>query len=167
MLLVITVQSITLSVNKEYIPRIFGSTYLNVLSGSMEPKFKKNDLAIGTKVDDTSKLAVGDVITYKDGSILVTHRITEIKNTDTGKLKGFMTKGDANEIVDINLVLPEQIVSKYLFKIPKGGLVVAKFQDRSFLVLVWFIIMYFLCKEVLIEYKNINKKNSDFEEVVK
>lgn len=147
--LVVVIQSLTTRINKNYIPRILGSTYLNVLSGSMAPQLEKNDLAIGVKVKDASNLKVGDVITYKDVNMLVTHRIVEV-NDNGGS---FITKGDANKDNDEKIVSREQIVSKYAFKIPKGGYVVSKLQNTTFLLLVWIIVMYFIVKEIFVELK--------------
>lgn len=144
---VIVIQGFIIRTNKDYIPKILGVTYLNVLSNSMEPEFKKNDLCIGTRVKDTSNLKVGDVITYKDYNRLVTHRIVEITE------EGFMTKGDANDVKDELVVSGEQVVSRYAFKIPKGGFIIGKLQNFEFLGLAWLIIMYFILKEIYLEIK--------------
>lgn len=156
LLIIVIVQSLTIKRDPNYIPRIFGATYLNVLTESMEPDLKVNDLAIGLKVKDTSTLEVGDVITYKDGRMLITHRIVEISDKGT-----FVMKGDANKSNDENEVTSKQVVSKFAFKIPKGGYVVAKFQDIIFLGLVWLIIMYSLVKEIFNESKKIKKAKLD------
>lgn len=150
LLVVIIVQNLNIKRDPDYIPKIFGCTYLNVLTGSMEPDIKVNDLVIGVPVKDIADLQVGDVITYKDGRMLVTHRITEVKENGS-----FITKGDANEAPDIREVTKEQVVTKYLFKIPYAGMVVAKLQDTVFLGLVWLIIMYFIIKEIIKERKKL------------
>lgn len=159
LLMVIIIQNLNIKRDPDYIPKIFGCTYLNVLTGSMEPEIKVKDLAIGVPVKDVSKLQVGDVITYKDGRMLVTHRINQILGNGN-----FITKGDANEALDIREVTTEQIVTKYVFKIPYAGMVIAKLQDTFFLGLVWLIIMYFLIKEIFNERKKLKLAASQEEE---
>lgn len=162
MLFVLVFQSIKLRTDKDYIPTVFGHTYLNVLSESMTPEFESKDLIFGKLVKDTKTLKVGDIITYRDENILVTHRIESIEEGH----KTFITKGDANETSDIKKVMPQQIVSKYKNKIPKAGTILAKFQDFKFLGLVWIISMYFILSELYKEFKILknNKKEKLLEQ---
>lgn len=150
---ILAFQSIKLRVDLNYIPTFLGNTYLNVLSDSMEPKFKANDLVIGKVVKNTNSIKVGDIVTYKDNRILVTHRVVEVINDG----EAFITKGDANEAQDLNQVLKENIVSKYRFSIPYSGYVISKFQDFKFLAIMGVIFMYFIIKELIIEVKKVNQ----------
>lgn len=150
---ILAFQSIKLRVNLNYIPKLLGNTYLNVLSDSMVPEFKANDLVIGKVVKDTNSIKVGDIVTYKDNRILVTHRVVEVINNG----EAFITKGDANEAQDFNQVLKEDIVSKYRFSIPYFGYAISKFQDFKFLAIMGVIFMYFIIKELIIEIKKVNQ----------
>lgn len=58
---------------------------------------------------------VGDIITFTYGKDLVTHRVVEIKNDE------YITKGDANQIVDSNPVTKEQIKGIVLGDLPYLG----------------------------------------------
>lgn len=155
-LFVLVFQSIKIRTDKDYIPTVFGHTYLNVLSESMAPEFKGQDLIFSKVLKDTTTLKVGDIVTYRDESILVTHRIESIEEG----YKSFITKGDANESADFKKVMPEQIVSKYINNIPKAGSILAKFQDFKFLGMIWLIFMYFILTELYKEVKKLkaNKK---------
>ena len=155
---VLTFQSIKIRVNTDYIPTLFGNTYLNVLSESMVPEFKVNDLIIGKVVNDTKEIKVGDIVTYRDGRMLVTHRVVEVKNGG----EAFITKGDANEVQDGNIIPKENLISKYRFNIPYLGYIVAKFQDFKFLSIMGIVFMYFIIKELIIEIKKV-KKNKNFQ----
>ncbi|GAA0084517.1 hypothetical protein UT300007_09560 [Clostridium sp. CTA-7] len=155
---VLTFQSIKIRINTDYIPTLFGNTYLNVLSESMVPEFKLNDLVIGKVVKDTKEIKVGDIVTYRDGRMLVTHRVVEVKNGG----EAFITKGDANEALDANIVPKENLVSKYKFNIPYLGYIIAKFQDLKFLAIMGIVFMYFIIKELIIEIKKV-KKNKNFQ----
>ena len=68
--------------NGSGVPDIFGYEPFSIQSDSMSPFFEKGDLVIDKRVEDTSKLQVGDVITFWtiiDGQkVLNTHRIIDI-----------------------------------------------------------------------------------------
>lgn len=94
-------------------PDIFGYAPVDVLTGSMEPVFSPGDVIIIEKNADYGK---NDIVTYTDESTLITHRI--IYKTEDG----YITKGDANNVADDELVKKSQIIGKYLFTIPYVGL---------------------------------------------
>lgn len=135
----------------------------NVISPSMEPKMKRYDAIVITNYKKEN-LKVGDIITFKqklpidnaqtDGERLkyVTHRITDIVITEEG-LYTFKTKGDKNFVVDDWTVNENNIIGKYLFKIPKGGFVILFLQSWiglliiAFNIGIIFVIVYLLKKQ--------------------
>lgn len=87
---------------------ILGSQYIvfaTVLSGSMEPAFKKGDLVLAQTFDKDAK--VGDIVMFsaKEFKEPVTHRVVSI--TAEGNI---VTKGDANAAVDGELGTPPQLI---------------------------------------------------------
>lgn len=99
------------------IPSVLGFSPLMVVSGSMSPIIETGDVIIINK--DTQHIANGDIITYKSGNMLVTHRVMT-----TGTFNGeviYTTKGDANSVVDHTFVTAKQIIGKYAFRIPYAG----------------------------------------------
>ena len=104
-------------------PTIFCVTPLVVLSGSMSgdapDHIEIGDLIFVGKADIDS-LEVGDVITFMQGSSVVTHRIIEIDTDDSGK-RLFYTKGDANNIADVDPISEDDVIGKYKGRIPKVG----------------------------------------------
>lgn len=100
------------------IPSFFGWKPFIVLSGSMETEIYPGDIAVVKDVD-TSTLKQNDVIAFKSGDIVITHRIVKIINED-GQVK-FITKGDNNNTEDSERVLPENVEGLYKFKIGKLG----------------------------------------------
>lgn len=103
------------------IPSIIGKVPIVALSNSMSPVFKSGDLIIVEKTD-CNNIAVGDIISYfyDNGSSVrtITHRVVEIKN---GK---YITKGDANNTTDKNIVLCSDVIGVYKSKIPFIGKVI-------------------------------------------
>lgn len=108
---------------------IFGTAYLAVESGSMEPTFRRGDLIkIKTvKGDDAANLEKDDIITFKTtlrqgGKIVLnTHRIVEVVK-ENGTVK-YRTQGDnkvTNPNPDSDLVTLDQIVG--LYKGKAGGI---------------------------------------------
>ena len=76
--------------NKPYI-NFCGYTIFQVVTGSMEPGIKTNDIVI---VKLTKNVNENDIITYQSRGNFITHRIVT-KNGDK-----IITKGDANPVED-------------------------------------------------------------------
>lgn len=93
-------------------PTIFGYYRAIVVSGSMSGSIEINDMVVVHREDHYE---VGDVVSYKTESNLVTHRIVD-RTED-----GFITKGDANNVEDREPVSPEQILGKVVLVVPGVG----------------------------------------------
>lgn len=106
------------------VPSVLGFRPFAVQSDSMAPTFYKGDLVIDRAVDPAT-LREGDIITFwtiiNGQKALNTHRIVEI--TDYGNYLYFDTKGDNNPINDTTGVHQNDIVGKYLTKLPNVGTV--------------------------------------------
>ena len=145
----------TTKITKDPIPTVGKYKFMSVLSNSMVPIFQVYDLVIDEKTSE-DKLKVGDVISFKEDSIIITHRIVSVKK-DSNKTF-YQTKGDANNVEDSKLVSPEDVTGKYLFRIPKGGLVLAIINGPIGMALIWVLFMFMIFKEILEEVKK--KKNN-------
>lgn len=93
-------------------PDVFGWSWAVVISGSMEPEISVNDLII-VHAQDTYR--VGDIITYKSGSSVVTHRVIEKSNGC------YTTQGDSNNTPD-DPVPEAAVVGKVAAVVPQVGL---------------------------------------------
>ena len=95
----------------------FGVGYAVVVTGSMEPGIRVNDLIVYQDVDP-AYYREGDVAVYRqereDGEILITHRLLE-KGEDT-----WILKGDANQAADPPVPV-EAVVGKVVLVVPKAG----------------------------------------------
>ena len=114
---------------------IFGYRYYNVLTPSMTPTIPVGS-AVFVKMMEPSELVKGDIITYStstDGKIVVTHRIEEVILDDVGLR--FITKGDANNVTDLNPVFAEKVIGKVSLWIPYLGSILVYMQERIGLVI--------------------------------
>ncbi len=107
-------------INPDRPPSVLGFTSLATLSGSMSGVAKDHievgDLII-TKAVNPDTLKVGDIITFiEEEKTVVTHRIVAINEDGT-----FTTKGDANNTEDQMPVAKENVIGRFLFRIPKLG----------------------------------------------
>ena len=100
------------------VPSFFGWKPFIVLSGSMESQIMAGDIAIVKEID-TNVLKENDIIAFRDGDIVVTHRIVSVIDEDG--ITKYITKGDNNNTEDNNYVHPEQVEGLYQFKISRLG----------------------------------------------
>lgn len=100
------------------VPDFLGYKPFIVLSGSMEPSIMTGDMVFVKEIDPDS-LKVGDVIAYKSGSAVVTHRIVEVKS-ENGETR-YVTQGDANNAADQSLVKPADVEGIYQRRVAGAG----------------------------------------------
>ena len=102
------------------VPDIFGYSFLQVQTGSMEPEFPIGTVVVAKKVD-AKELEVGDVISfYSTEKDIVgrvnTHRIVKVTSNMVGTLN-FITKGDANGYEDSEPVSEINVIGKVVYNI--------------------------------------------------
>ncbi len=97
-------------------PELFGYSQYIVTSGSMEPLFSPGDMIL---IKEQEEYELGDIITFRSSqNQTVTHKIV-------GKVEGkFITKGEANNVEDDELLPPENILGKLQVVLPGVGNVV-------------------------------------------
>ena len=88
-------------VKKDYV-NYFGYTYFEILTGSMEDEINIDDYVFVKVTDDVKK---DDIISYKKGNDIITHRIIKIDD------KEIITRGDANNIDD-DPIEKDQVIGK-------------------------------------------------------
>ncbi|CBH20687.1 type I signal peptidase [Acetoanaerobium sticklandii] len=138
--IIVTVVSLvfvyTMLQNAGRIPDIMGYRLYVVQSGSMEPDIHTGSLVISKRVSPEN-LAIGDVVTFKskdDSTTLVTHRIEQISK-ENGELS-FITKGDANDVIDLEPVKPENIIARVQYDIPYLGYMTDFIKTKQGMLLV-------------------------------
>ena len=93
------------------VPMVGGYSALIVLSGSMEPTIKTGEVIV---IHAQKDYKIKDVLTYREGGILVTHRIVDETETT------YTTRGDANN-TDDPPIKKTQAIGKTIFHIPYLG----------------------------------------------
>jgi len=121
-----------------------GIKFFVIESGSMSPTIKTGSLVV-TK--SSSSYNVDDIITFKRGNQLITHRIITLENGS------YQTKGDHNLSEDVELVQNNAVQGKVVLIIPLLGWLVALFLNKIILIgvilssFVIFIIIKFVKNE--------------------
>lgn len=95
------------------VPRLFGLMPYGIVSGSMEPTIPVGSLAF-VDIGDRSP-EVRDVVAFRAGDQVVTHRVIDVS------LDGYVTKGDANETRDPNVLQGSQVLGVYRTHVPVLG----------------------------------------------
>ena len=105
----------------------------------MQPDLMIGDIVI-VKNCDKNDINVGDIISYRSGQSVITHRIVEFIESD-GQT-GYITKGDNNNVKDNVVVKFEDIEGKYTGKISKLGNVVLFLKNK--IVIISIILIFYL-----------------------
>lgn len=101
-----------------FVPRIMGYDGYTVISGSMEPNIPVGSL-VYIKETSFENIEVGDVVTFKMGDNVVTHRVNMIDEDN----QLIQTKGDANDSADGSMLTMDNILGKMAFSIPFIGFI--------------------------------------------
>lgn len=124
---------------KDYI-NIFGYSVFSAETGSMAPTMEKGDIVI-IKIGDEIK--ENDIITYKQGNALITHRIVKIDG-DT-----IIAKGDNNNTED-EPINKSQVIGKSVFIINNVEIWKKVFSDVRVIIPIFVTIVLFV---ILVAYK--------------
>ena len=149
-------------INPNETPNFFGYKTFSIVSGSMEPTISIDDIVI-VKNAEINNLQINDIITFKIENETITHRIVSIQSKD-GKIV-YTTKGDNNEVTDIENVEFNQIEGKYVTKINKIGKIFSFLKNKYVfsLILILLIICYIEQKKILQRKKERKEKREKYE----
>lgn len=143
-------------------PSVLGVTPMVVLSGSMSGDAKDHievgDLIFVGKAE-ASELEEGDVIAFREGKVVVTHRIIEVKQDENGEPL-FVTKGDANNTEDQNPVTADNLVGIYKSRIPKVGDFALFMQTPlGMIIFIGVPVLAFIVYDIIRRQKYANQEN--------
>ena len=99
------------------VPRVFGYSIMNIVSGSMEDEIPKGSYILIKKVEP-EKVKRGDVICFYSTDPQIyglpnTHRVVEDPINNNGSIE-FVTRGDANPINDKETAKGENLIGVYV-----------------------------------------------------
>ena len=113
---------------------LFGIRPYAVKTGSMEPAIHEGSLCFINQRTPFEQVKVGQVIAFKTGDALVTHRVVGIDE------EGITTKGDANNVVDAAKVTKENYIGKNETVVPFVGMIplyVRSSSGRAALIIIF------------------------------
>lgn len=148
--------------NSKENPSFLNISLYSVVSESMSPRIKVNDIVVVKKGYSNDEFREGNIITFKkDNGEIVTHRIEKIVLSDLQN--SYITKGDNNENVDEKIVRYEDIIGKVIYVMPNLGNMFALFKNKYFFigcitVLVLVTLYDLRVKKRKIERKKIREK---------
>ena len=164
----LTIQKLIL---KKEVPNVFGYKILQVMSGSMSGEFETGDTIIIKNINNEKDLKIGDVVTFKvKKNTLVTHRIVDITKVDDKLM--YTTKGDANNIEDIEKISISDIEGVYVKKIITIGKIINFMQEPygmiiTFTVPIILIIVIINKEKIKEEKRNIRREKRLKHEIIK
>lgn len=129
-------------ISKQDFNGIFGYKAFNITTNSMEPNINKGDIIIIKKVKNEDKLKKDDIITFWQDDEIITHRIIDI--TETNGEKRYITKGDNNNIPDLEKISFSQIEGVEVISIPYLGKIVEALENKIifFIILLLILLIY-------------------------
>ncbi|MDO4282629.1 MAG: signal peptidase I [Clostridia bacterium] len=142
-------------INPNETPSFLGIKSYVIISGSMEPNINIGDIVITKNIENEGEnVKIGDVISYRKGQAVITHRVVQIDYNEDGEIM-FKTKGDSNNAEDSEEVKYSNIEGKVERVIPKIGRVSLLLQNKLIIILILMIFYIYLSRN----YKKNKKRN--------
>ena len=114
------------SVLNNTLPMPFGYGFAVVMSGSMEPALRVDDLVV---IHAREEYRVGDIIVFQSGNERIIHRIVAIDGETV------QTKGDANNVPDAPVALSE-VKGTLVLRLPGVGVIARALRNPLGIVIV-------------------------------
>lgn len=129
-------------INPNKTPSFLGIKTYVIISGSMEPNIKIGDIVVVKEIkNEDNQIKVGDVIAFRKGESVITHRISNIEQ-DENRILRITTKGDNNNTEDSDTILINNIEGKAVAVIPRIGYFTLALQNKVIIIVIF--IMYYI-----------------------
>lgn len=147
-------------INPNELPSFLGLKSFVIVSESMEPTIMTEDAIF---ITNTSKedLEVGDIISFRTGDYINTHRIVRIEERNGEEV--YITKGDNNQKEDRGYVEFKNVEGKYLFRIPGFGRIIEILKSKITLVILLIFLVIISYYEVRISKRKLKRKEERYE----
>ena len=136
--------------------------FMVVISRSMEPTLKVNDIIVVVGVDPDD-IEVGDIIVFRNptgGPVPIVHRVVDIIILPNGE-RGFITKGDNNNLNDPWTLTDDYIIGRVVFVIPQLGIITRIFTSSP--LMRYGIILLIVLAMIYLEYRDYLKRKEEEE----
>lgn len=133
-------------------PAFFGIKMYVIVSGSMEPELYVGDIVIVKDLKDEDKINKDDVISFRQGQTIITHRVSEVVNING--VEKYRTKGDNNNTEDIMIIGRESIEGKVVNSIKSLGKTVLALRNTTLII----VIVLFYYAFLVFDQKKQNRK---------
>ena len=147
-------------INPNKLPSFLGIKSFVIVSESMEPTIMTEDVIFITNTS-RENLEVGDIISFRIGDYINTHRIIRIEQQNGEEV--YITKGDNNNAEDRTPVKFEDIEGKYLFRLPGFGRITDILKSKVTLVILLVFLVIISYYEVRISRRKLKRKEERFE----
>ena len=120
-------------------PSFLGIKTYVIISGSMKPELEIGDIVI---VKDSDDLKVGDIISFREGQTVITHRINRVllENEEIY----YKTKGDNNNTEDSGRVKQNYVEGKVVKVFPKVGKVAMFLQGKTTIIIILILLYIYI-----------------------
>jgi len=148
------------SMGRENKNSFLGYSGFVITTTSMRPNINVGDIII-VKETDKDKLNENDIITYKKNREIITHRIVRVVKEENV----YITKGDNNNLEDVEKVRYEEIIGKKVIKIPYVGYIILILNNKIFvLISIVIIIVVYLYINNLVNKKRMRREKKKIED---
>lgn len=138
---------------------LLGYKFFSVSTGSMEPTYPVGTLVV-VQPTDFDALGEDDVITFKSGGAVITHRIISIDPEE----RLIYTKGDNNNVEDSAPVPYDNVIGKVVYGISRlGYLVLFAKTKRGMIVCTGIIVIIFLTHVIVNDFSEDEGDDDDSE----
>lgn len=142
-------------INPNKTPSFLGIKSYVIISGSMQPNLDIGDVVV-VKDYNEEKPQKGDIISFRQGHSVVTHRINEIIEKDG--VATYKTKGDNNNIEDSETIKYENIEGKVIKVIPKIGKIILTLKNKTIIIAIMVVYYIYLLHGQSIRRKKENRR---------
>ncbi len=144
-------------INTNKTPSFFGIKTYVIVSGSMKPNINIGDIVIVKNIEDKEDIKIGDVISFRKGQSIITHRITNIQYDENQTIK-ITTKGDNNNTEDSEEISYDDIEGKVIKIIPKLGNISLAMQNKIIIIVVIILFYMYLSRNYKINRRKTARK---------
>lgn len=124
---------------------VFGFSYFNILTTSMQSELPQGSFILVKAVDPTT-LKVGDDITFFESETkVITHRIINIyEDYEDSGYRGFETQGVDNKKPDDYVTMPPNVIGKVIWSVPHLGFILDLISSNIIYFAGAFILLFVL-----------------------